>query len=486
MFFSISSFTVVMTLVLGYLSLQYFWPRYNKNLGIIDASKSGDYDRVISLTSKNSDEKSLDIYLHAAHARIKKSLYEDAFSWFEKALLLPNLKVKDQIYLERKIGDLYFQQKNYKLAELRYRTALSLNPKDELISYKLSESLFYAGHYNLCRKNLRSLLKENPSLLDAHKLYAETLAELKKYSNAIRHYGIVKRAGDEVLSLNYGRTLQNLKIWDQAYEVFINLHKLGKNLDRELIFNLLSSCVALQKYHEALGFIDNFMKTTQDNRLFFELRYQRAEIFFLKGDEFKAIKEYHLLYAECPSYKDLAAIIQRDKCWIDYEFLSSYFTSNESIFEFLVTKMTPSGSRIVRRTREYFLCLHNEYAYIFYRSIRAMSNRLLTDIDILLLQSSYPVKIMYLFSLQGLSERQTLSGKEFELHSFTQDKFLSSVKKALSGRDYYDNSSPDGFVSVFDDLPQVIPIFEPMVQELLKESESNPIFQDEILSKALE
>jgi tetratricopeptide (TPR) repeat protein len=60
------------------------------------------------------------------------------------------------------IGDYYFNQKNYRAAESRYREALEWKPGDAIATYKLGEVMEKEGNLTQARQNYEAYLKILP------------------------------------------------------------------------------------------------------------------------------------------------------------------------------------------------------------------------------------------------------------------------------------------------------------------------------------
>jgi Flp pilus assembly protein TadD len=61
------------------------------------------------------------------------------------------------------VGDFYFQQKNYKAAEMRFRDALTNKPDDPTATFKLGQSLEKLGRGEDAAQAYDAYLKAQPS-----------------------------------------------------------------------------------------------------------------------------------------------------------------------------------------------------------------------------------------------------------------------------------------------------------------------------------
>lgn len=490
--FSVSFFTVVVTTVIGYFIIQKFFPNNNKEILISDAFKEEDFIAVIKLTEgKEFKIKcSLDVYIYSAQSRYNIGMYEESILWWETALKRLELLEKDKILIELAIGDSYLAMENFKKAEIHYRTAVSFKPNDDKANYKLAFLLYKMQRYDICRKILRSVLKNNPSLVDCKKLYAECLAEMGLYTKAIRHYGLLERLNENVLTFNYAKTLKKLKIWDKAYEVYNALlaFPMDPVLREELMVDLVQTCTAMGRFPECFGLLDHYATLDLSQKTKLELSYLRANILFLRGDQMLALKEYAQLHQEYPAYKDLDDTVQKNKHWLNYTFLFNYFTSNESIFESLIIRLTSLGISFLRRSPLYYIGIDRNTVYVFFRDMRAITDKKLKEIEALILQHCTEIEKLELWSLEGISGTYSATGNGYFLTVRSHDDFLVNVNKAVSSMDYLEGAEPLAFVAGFDDAPKVVPKLAEKIDIMTEEilNDKFEIFEDELLSKALD
>jgi len=483
---SILFFTVVLTTSGGYLIIQWLWPQYNVQIEIIKAYKIENYDRVILLTKDHMNNcNSIDTFVFAARSRIHKKLYNDALSWYEMALQRLELSDHDKTLIEIEIADAYLQIGQKDKAELHYRTALAIDLENEIATYKLALLCYSNKKFELCRKLIRPVLKKNPNLIDMRRLYAECLTQLHIFTKSIRHFGVLERIGENVTSYYYALTLKMLKMYDKAYKVYSDLLIIDTIYSEKIIRDLVEVCIFLKRYHEGLGLIEQFLSRITSNDLYLELRYLRANLFYHRGDQILALQEYQNLYNEKPSYKDLTSIIDKSGIWLSYPFLYNYFTSNESIFEQVITRLVPLGITIFRRTPEYYLALRENTAYVFYRYMHSINTRVSNDIAIIVDQNCPHITFLETWSLQGIATRYTMTGAEYRFVLRSLEDFLMSVKEAVESIASIETYTPLGFVKGFKDAIEIIPISED-IQEILDSKNIAPILNDELLNKALQ
>jgi len=82
------------------------------------------------------------------------------------------------------VGDYYFNQKNYRAAESRYREALEWKPGDAIATYKLGEVFEKEGNLTQARQNYEAYLKILPAgpLADKAKKGLERIEKAKSSS----------------------------------------------------------------------------------------------------------------------------------------------------------------------------------------------------------------------------------------------------------------------------------------------------------------
>ena len=61
------------------------------------------------------------------------------------------------------VGDFYFQQKNYKAAEMRFRDALTYKPDEPVATFKLAQSLDKLGKSDQAAQAYQAYLKAEPA-----------------------------------------------------------------------------------------------------------------------------------------------------------------------------------------------------------------------------------------------------------------------------------------------------------------------------------
>ena len=479
---SSSIFTVVTTCTLGYLLINKFFPRSNKEIAITKAFKLEEYETVIALTEnqEHTQRHSLNIYIFAAQARAFLERYDEALSWYEMALTRLELLNSDRIYVELEIGDIFEKKNNLDQAEIHYRTAINLEKTHEKANHLLGAVLYKNGKFEPCRKVLREVLKKNPALIDTRKVYAECMAALGQYTKAIRHYGLLERNGEIILSYQYANTLKQLKIWDKAYDVYNLLLFSDKIIIKEqIICDLVETCIAMKKYHEALGIIETYIETITNDQMSFNLKYDRASVFYLRGDKMRALQEYQSLYDEKPFYKDLSRIVDKEAHWLEYPYLFSYFTSNEAIFETLITRATPPGLTIIRRSLDYYIGLIDKKAYLFYRDMKELPDQLIKDAEMIIFQLASEIDTIETWALGGMSGRYSVTGNAHKNVIINGENFLRNIHQATNVMEYTESNMPNVFVGGFQDAPQIIPI----IDEILNNPNS---IDDDLLERALE
>lgn len=500
-----SIFTVTLTMSIGYLIIQKFFPNRNIEIELSEDFKEGDYLTVVELTKGKEFtlNNSFNIYSYAAQSRMKLDLFEEAIQWWEIPLMKLDLTANDKLFVELKLGDCYLAMNDLNKSEIHYRMAGTLVPGHEKANHKLANVFYRKNMFDMCRKTLRLILKKNPSLIDSRKLYAECLASMGHYSRAIRHYGLLEKKNENTITYNYATTLKNLKIWEKAYEAYTLLLKNTQDqyLKETIICDLVKISIAMKKYHESLGLIDSYLNQVQEMATKFELRYMRASIFSLRGDQIIALREYETLYKENPIYKDLANIMTKNKKWLIYPFLSNYYTSNETLFESLVMRLTPPGLTIFRRSSNYFMGILDKKVYVFYREIREIDDHFLKEIDNQVFLNVSKIEEVEFWSLEKLTERQTLRSYDYRIISRTDDDFLVQVNLAVAAIDFVDDGQPMNFVEGIKNVHEVIPIIvedaevvfkqdsddiklDPIVENIL--NKENKFLDDELLSKALD
>ncbi len=492
MIIAVSFFTVVITCVIGFFIIQRFFPYNNNELEITKAFKNSEYERVIELSEgkESSSRNSFNIYSCTAQSFSNQGLYYDAIRWWETALRKLNLSTSDRIFIDVSIGDEYSKLKELKTAEIYYRTAVSLDQTNEKANHHLAKNLYDQGQFEQARKTLHKLLKANPSLIDSRKLYAECLASMGLFARAIRHYGILERIDEHIFTYNYALTLKNIKVWDKAFEVYKYLleHVTDEREKEIIVKDLVSVCISMKKYPDSLGIIDRYLPEITSADILLELKYMRANIFYLRGDQMIALQEYYNLYQENHFYKDLKDIVEKDEHWLKYPFLFNYFTSNESIFESLVTRLAPVGAKLVRRSPQYYICVKDLNAYVFYRDINPLLNSALSKIETVISYFCPTLEKLELWSLSGIEGHHAISGQKYQLIIREHDDFLVQTNIIVSQMDHLDGAEPLGFVEGHRELDEIIPKTEEEINATVDEilSDTPTFLEDDFISKALD
>lgn len=487
---SLLCLSVMITIAIGYVVFKFFWTDNNIELKIAKLFDHGDFHSVIELTKdqKNSIH-SLTLLLYAARARARMDQHEEALLWFEKAILKVPLKnINDKVFIELEIADLYTKLKDYKTADIHYRTAIALKKDHEMANYKLAALHFKKQQFESCRNILRTLLQKNPKLADARKLYAECLSELKLYPKAIRQYGLLIRAGEKIVSFNYAKSLKALKIWERGLEVYQTLINNTNPSDghfEEMICDLAEICVSLRQYPKGLGIIEKYLPNIISLDMRIRLKYIRANLFYQRGDKIMALYEYQLLYNQRPSYKDLKSIINNYGFYLSYPFLVNYFTSNDSLFEQVISYLAGFDSEILRRTPEYYLVKNHNIVHVFYRNIHHMPGRMHFELDLLIGQINIDLDFLYVWTIAGIEGHHPLTGSNYRFVVRTGDDFILNIKEASTELGLNQSIDPGTFVTGLKDVPELIPITdENSIDELLKNQGISNILEDDILNRA--
>ncbi len=491
MLLAVSFFTVVVTSAVGYFIIQRLFPSHNRELEITKAFKEEDFEKVIALSEGREEARSsFNVYSFTAQAYSSEGRYTEAIQWWEMALKKLTLSNSDKVFVEVAIGDEYTHLEDLKTAELYYRMAVSIDPEHEKANHHLAQNLYSQEQYEQARKILRNILKKNPSIIDSRRLYAECLASMGLFSRAIRHYGLLERIHENVPTYNYALTLKNIKVWGKAHEVYTYLlENTEDSLAHEIIINdLVEICIYMKKYHDCLGLIDKYLPTIETPEIIFELRYMRANVFYLRGDQMIALREYSELATENPTYKDLQSTLEKNAEWLSYPFLFNYFTSQESIFETLVTRIAPIGSELIRRNHQYYICLKEPNAYVFYRDMNAMTNAVLLEIEDIIGQYCPTFESIEVWSLNGLEAYRAITGQKHQLIPRTEEEFLIQVNIIVSQMDYLDGADPLNFVEGHRQVDEIVLKTEEEINETVDNILNNtPEFlEDTFISKALD
>ncbi len=453
---SISFFTVAVSASLGYVFIQKFFPSRNREIEITKAFKVQDYEKVIEMSKEQKSAGSLNIRSFVAQSLSSKGLHEEAVEWLESSLTKLELSTADKVYIENMIGDEYTNLGDIKKAERHYRTAVSLVPQNELSNYKLALNLYKQEQYEKCRNILKELLKKNPSLVDCRHLYAECLASMQLYPKAMRHYAFLEKIGESSKSGNYALTLKNLKIWDKAYDIYKHILATTKNLNEkeQAVKDLVDVCTSMQRYPESLGLIEEYLPLLSSPKTAFELKYTRANILHMRGDQMSALKEYSDLHKIKSNYKDLQNIMTSGGHWLDYPFLFNYFTSSEDLFERLIARLAPAGIAIVRRSPDYYICTKDSAVYVFYRHINGMHQSVLDKIETSAYYFCPDMDKMEIWSLNGVDSG--VSGKKYRLHLKEKNDFLVQLNIIVSQMEHIAGAEPLNFVNTMENLPEVV------------------------------
>lgn len=490
MLIAISFFTIVVTCTVSFFVIQKLFPHHNQEIEITKAFKAENYHKVIEIIEKSRSINayySLNVYSFVAQSYSKINLHQESIVWWDQALTKLDLSKEDRIFVELEIGDEYFLLKNLKQSEVHYRTAVSLNSEHEKAIHKLAQNLFFQKKPEKCRKLLRPILKHNPSLIDSRKLYAECLSVLGFHTKAIRHYAFLEDINEYIDSLNYAQTLKNLKMWDKAYSVY--QHLLEQNLSQDeleiIMCQLVEVSIAMKKYHESLGLIEKFLLQMQSPSMILELKYLRANIFFLRGDQMLALQEFQQLYKINPFYKDLKSFVEQNEHWLTYPFLFNYFTSNENHFESLITRLAPAGSSIVRRSSQFFLCMKDNVVSAFYRELRPITKNIVDLIETLAFQYCPEIEKLEIWTIDGIDYKYTITGQKYRFIVRERDDFLVQTNIAVSQMDHIDGGAPLNFVGGFQDIPEIIPRLQESVDEKVDIILNNTI-DDKLIDKAFD
>ncbi|MGL4394756.1 MAG: tetratricopeptide repeat protein [Brevinema sp.] len=481
---------VLVTVAIGYGCFLFLFPQRNKELHIARLFDQGEYAQIVSMTpSLQLYSSSLSIMLYGARSRVYCDLLEEAVEWFEKALLrVSTQNIDDRVFIEVEIGDIYTKLKKLDQANIHYRTAMSLKGDHEIANYKFASLQFSRKNFESCRNILRELLKKNPKLADARRLYAECLVELHLYAKAIRQYGLLARAGEKIVSYNYARCLKVLKIFERAAEIYQNL--LTNNLYPEsrenMICDLAEIYVSLRLFPVGLGFIEQHLPNMTTNATRMRLSYTRANLLFQRGDKVIAIYEYKNLYNQNPNYRDLATIVSLYGDLLTYPFLNHYFTSNEAAFEMLVTSVVGDSAHVIKRNMDFYVVHFGNNAHVFYRDIYRVPEKMLGEFDAAI-RGLEDVDFLHLWCVNGMEGHYSLTGSTYKFVLRTGQDFLLNINDASKKLGFGDGPVQLGFVSGMPDAPELIPLSQDEnVDQLLKENNLESFIPDDILNRALD
>lgn len=235
------------------------WEQLKYAADAVTYTSGGDANQAISwykAALANYDNLDMRISLADAYLKLVSGGGGEAMSNYEKVV---EKDPKNSLAFSR-IGKLWYDAKNYKLALENWEKAKESDPSNPLPYRDLADAYTYVGKYDLAKKNIEEYLKLSDQSDDNIEKYMDILFLAKSYKEAIskaeemlskgkvktRYYGVLAFSQYEVKdSVNALKNAQTYfakqdpkKIYPADYRMYGKiLLQNGKNTDAEGYFN---------------------------------------------------------------------------------------------------------------------------------------------------------------------------------------------------------------------------------------------------------
>jgi lipopolysaccharide biosynthesis regulator YciM len=198
----------------------------------------------------------------------------------------------------RELRDIYIEEKEWEDALKLQRRIIKMIPKGEVdqekklqqgLQYERAKRIAETGKEGQGIKEVKEILKENPSFIPAQVLLGELLRQAGKMKDAIR---VWKRGFEKTREIIFLSKLEDLYLSEEHPRGIINLYldAIEKNPDNIVIpFFFARLCLRLEMIEEALEKLKDMEAELSDHPSY---HYLLAEVYSHRGDYEQAAGEY--------------------------------------------------------------------------------------------------------------------------------------------------------------------------------------------------
>ncbi len=277
---------------------------------------------------------------YQSSSRREESLYSLGWSYFEQKRFKEASEIFETLTREfpksrfvaevwTRQGDAYYVQKDYTKAAEAYQKAARLAPGTEqgqYAAFQLCDALYRQKSYeNAITALLNYVSKYSSSAYAPNALYLIGWIRFQeaKYEEAIDNFnymitsypnsGLVARAqyaiGDSYFNMGSYQSAMN------SYQIVINKYP-ASNIAPEAMRGVQYCLVAMGRDEEAIGIIDNYVKSNIESPFVEDFEYKKGEMFFQRGRYTDAVSEYKNFLNKYPqSEKNAEALFYMGKSY---------------------------------------------------------------------------------------------------------------------------------------------------------------------------
>ncbi len=172
-----------------------------------DKESKNDLKKANSLFNDKKFERALELYkkftimkpnkheicIYLAHCYLGLKKYNDAISEYNSVLKKINAKTPNAknnkfiVEIYSGIAEVYMNQNNLKDAEIYFKKAIAINPKDHILTYTVAEILFNGGKTSDAIKYYELTIKNNPSWPNSYKQIGYAYLNKGDIKNSIKY-----------------------------------------------------------------------------------------------------------------------------------------------------------------------------------------------------------------------------------------------------------------------------------------------------------
>ncbi|OGP54460.1 MAG: hypothetical protein A2Y65_09775 [Deltaproteobacteria bacterium RBG_13_52_11] len=233
------------------------------------------------------------LFMEAQIYKVAKD-YPGATRTFKEIITL-NPKNREAL---RELRDIYIEEREWEEALKLQRRIIKISPKGEIdqekklqqgLQYERAKLIAETGKEGRGIKEVKEILKENPSFIPAQVLLGELLRQAGKMKDAIR---VWQRGFEKTREIIFLNKLEDLYLSEEHPRGIINLYldAIEKNPDNIVIpFFFARLCLRLEMIEEALEKLKDMESELSDHPSY---HYLLAEVYSHRGDYEKATDEY--------------------------------------------------------------------------------------------------------------------------------------------------------------------------------------------------
>ncbi len=352
--------------------------------------------------------------------------YEKAFVKIER-----NYSEAIKIEILLKLGNLYHLIKRNEEALGYFKMVLKDHSKSSTALWNISEILFEAGKYNMCRDILAKYIYVKPGDNRAILLLSKVYYHAGEFQNSIN---MIQRitAASQNYSVNQLNEISLLHAYNnfslKRYNDAINLLKpflKERIVSGEVLNRIVISMIKLGQNDKAIQALDdNLLRLAPNERC--KTLYEIGNVLFNENDIVNALDIWDNAYTINPKFLDLADIKRKYRVLYNNPNLKCYYISSDEMFRNYISKRmkAETAGNLVEINKDYLVINGSSVCSVLYRQPNEISADRLDELDDLLKARGVNRASIDIYSLFGVDDEAKRSLFYNKIKEISGDDFI--------------------------------------------------------------